>query len=62
LATFGENFDEIIDYLFENWFVVQNLKDKISSETALKISTKAIYYAHKLKISNFGNNSQRTVK
>jgi predicted metal-dependent hydrolase len=49
LATFGENFDEIIDYLFENWLVVQNLKDKVSSETALKISIYAIYYAHKLK-------------
>jgi hypothetical protein len=49
LETFDQNYDEIIDYLFGNWLVVQNLSDKVSMETALKISIYAIYYMYKLK-------------
>jgi hypothetical protein len=49
LKTFGENYDDIIDYLFNNWLIVQNIADRVSSDTALKIAIYTIYYAHKLK-------------
>jgi hypothetical protein len=48
LKQFGNNYDDIIDYLFKNWLIVQNLREKISEEAALKISIYAIYYAYKL--------------
>jgi hypothetical protein len=48
LKQFGNKYDDIIDYLFNNWLVVQNLRETISENTALKISIYAIYYAYKL--------------
>jgi hypothetical protein len=49
LKEFGDNYDGIIDYLFKNWLVIQNLQDALNSEVALKISIYATYYAYKLK-------------
>jgi hypothetical protein len=49
LKTFEGNYDSIIDYLFNNWIIIQNEADNVSAETALKIAIYAIYYAHKLK-------------
>jgi hypothetical protein len=32
LATFEQNHDEIIDYLFGNWLIIQNLRDKVNMQ------------------------------
>jgi hypothetical protein len=48
LKQFGNKYDDIIDYLFKNWLIVQNLRETISEDTALKFSIYAIYYAYKL--------------
>jgi hypothetical protein len=37
LKPFGENYDGIIDYLFNNWMIIQNIADNVSSDIALKI-------------------------
>jgi hypothetical protein len=49
LKTFEGNYDDIIDYLFNNWVIIQNVADNVSVCTTLKIAIYAIYYAHKLK-------------
>jgi hypothetical protein len=49
IAAFNGDYDRIIDYLFNNWVIVQNLNDKISADTAVKIAMYAIFCAYKLK-------------
>jgi hypothetical protein len=49
LKAFEGNYDSIIDYLFNNWVIIQNQADDVSAKTALKIAIYAKYYAHKLK-------------
>jgi hypothetical protein len=49
VKMFKDDYDGIIDYLFNNWVIIQNNANNGSSDTALKIANYAIYYAHKLK-------------
>jgi hypothetical protein len=49
IRTFENNYDEILDYLFNNWVIVQNIIDKTSFKTARIISIYAAYCAYKLK-------------
>jgi hypothetical protein len=49
LKTYEGDYDSIIDYLFNNWVIIQNEADSVSAETALKIAIYAIYFLHKLK-------------
>jgi hypothetical protein len=42
LKTFEGNYDNIFDYLFNNWVITQNEADNVSTEIALKIAIYAI--------------------